>query len=261
MGFSTATADKAFWGTPVLLTILVCIAFLGALVIEWSRPTVSTGVPSAAPATAGPFLSVVSSRSRQDLTQRLILSRDFELWHYDVTASESGLSMDVGYIHGSKDDLYRFVEMNRASAADLARKGGEVDVLITFRKLIAPDLFRRWAQLRALKIQFAALRLREEGGSRGTLTVAARSDDPLPQERIDAVRGKLPEVMGVYSTRATVPAESLPDLVADPAIFVADVTPTLARLDFTSQGYVSATTATVNADSPFPEMEELGIVP
>jgi len=262
MSYPAVSAGKPFRGTPVLLTVLVSISLFGAIVAQQDTPSARTSVQGVV--TARPSFSAASllvPRPTSTPATRLLLSRDFHLWNYEATLSATGVFVDLDYIHGSMDDLDDFVEMNRESAQDLSSKTGQVDVLITLRTLLTPVVFRRWVTAKELNTQFAALRLQSDVGPRGTLTVASQPGDPLPQERITAAERQRPHIMGVYSTRATVPAERLPALFSDPAVFVVDVTPTLARLDLASQGIPDATTATVNASSPFPDMEAFGIVP
>ena len=250
-------------GTQLLLTVLVSVALVGALVTQWVRPNSSSATP------------VSSTTPRISLNQQgmlpdgpsstpdshgVVFSRDYRLWSYVATRRASGLSVDVSYIHGTASDLEEFVVVNKERAGVLARSGGVVDVLVTFRSLIEPDAFREWVPARGLDARLVSLRLQEAGGARGTLTVAARKDDPLPQDALRPGSGDLPPALGVYSVRGFIPAERLPDLASDPTVFVADVTLTLARLELIESNIPGAKDAAVNAESPFADMEELGLV-
>ncbi|HKP52004.1 MAG TPA: hypothetical protein VJ183_05055 [Chloroflexia bacterium] len=262
MHFSQPKAGQAsFTGTQFLLTLLVSVALVGALVTQWVRPGASSNAPLS-PTTPRPPLNqqgMLPGGQTPD-AHGVVFSRDYRLWSYVATRGTSGLSVIVSYIHGTEDDLQDFVALNNQRAGALALAGGVVDVLVTFRSLMEPDEFREWVPARGLDARLVSLRLQAAGGARGTLTVAAQKDNPLPEDSLRSGAGSLPPALGVYSVRGFIPAERLPDLTSNPAVFVADVTLTLARLELLDANIPGAKDAAVNAESPFSELEELGMV-
>lgn len=262
MRFSQPNAGQAsFTGTQLLLTLLVSVALVGALVTQWVRPGANSDAPLSGTTTRLPLnqQGMLPGGQTPD-THGVVFSRDYHLWSYVATQSTTGLSVSVSYIHGTADDLQDFVVLNNQRAGTLALAGGVVDVLVTFRSLMDPDAFREWVSARGLDARLVYLRLQAAGGAHGTLTIAARKDNPLPEDALRPEGGKLPPALGVYSVRGSIPAERLPGLTSDPAVFIADVTLTLARLELLDANIPGAKDAAVNAESPFDHLEELGMV-
>lgn len=230
--------------TGLLLTVLVSVSLLGAAVVEWGR-AYDTGDASTVK-TLVPGILLTPDPS-------VVHSRDYGLWGYVVTRGAGGLVVDLSYRHDTASDLKEYVAMNDENASNLSRAGGMVDVLVTFRWPVKPGEFRRWVVARGLEAVLVSLRLSGVDGVHGTLTVAGRAGDPLPQDKLDAGANNLPPIEGVYSVRGSVPAELLPDMVSDPAVFVADVAPTLTRMDMVASGIPGAQDAPIHCESPFEE--------
>jgi hypothetical protein len=182
------------------------------------------------------------------------------LWGYTARQIASGLSVDLHYLHGTLRDLNDYAALNKERAGKLAQSGGVVDLLITFRQPLKPTAFRKWVLASSMDATVASVRLQSLTGARGTLTITRRESDPLPQDDLDKVSKSLPTVEGVYSVRGKVAAEQLSTIATDPMVFIVDVTPTLVRLDLVDAGVPGASEATINAESPFTEMEKLGLV-
>ena len=249
-----------FTGTQVLLTVLVSVALLGAVATQWVRRDPRTASPTA------------SSTPRVSLNQQgmipggpsnggegVVFSRDYILWGYVATRTPSGMTVNLTCNCDTATELHEFAAMNKERALELAQAGGTVDVQVTFRSLLSPELFRKWVAASGMSAKFASLRL-DAGGARGTLTIAGQGDDPLPQEALDASRGTVSMPLGVYSVRGFVPAGRLPNLVSNARVFVADVTPTLARLDLEATDTPGAKDASIHVASPFDTLEDLGLV-
>lgn len=260
-----ARGRKSLTSTGILLTVLVSVSFVGALATQWVEPHVETATPTPSPGASRSPQGVVpgttlTSTSTPTLEPGVVLRRDFGLWGYVARKVGSGLSVDPHYLHGTLRDLEDYVALNKERAGKLALAGGMVDTLITFRWPLEPDLFRRWVLERRLDATLSSLRLQTLTGARGTLTVAGRNDDPLPQDALDKLNSNSVPIAGVYSVRGKVPAGQLAAITSDPIVFVADVTPTLARLDLADAKVPGAHEATISAESPFTEMEEFGLV-
>jgi hypothetical protein len=252
---------KSFKGTGLLLTVLVSLSLVGALATQWAGSPLGLVTPAASPAASPDQQGVAPGvKSTPKAEPGVVLSRDYGLWGYTARQIGSGLSVDLHYLHGTLRDLNDYVALNKERAGKLSQSGGVVDVLVTFRHPLEPTAFRKWVLGSGMGATVASVRLQSLTGARGTLTITRRESDPLPQGDLDKVRKSLPTVEGVYSVRGEVVAERLSAIASDPVVFIVDVTPTLVRLDLTNAGVPGASEATINAESPFTEMEKFGLV-
>lgn len=259
MSFSQPTGGRKLTvRTSLVLTVLVCVSLLGAVVVEWNSP------PPTNPTPIGNTLVPVGATAAVTLPTpdpSIVRSRDYGLWGYVATRNTQGLAVDLKYNYNTAKELKDYVAMNDKRITALANDGGMVDVLVTFKWPVKPGDFRTWAAKRGLEAALVSLRLSGKGGVHGTLTVAGRAGDPLPQDKLDAVgiESTLPPIEGVYSVRGSVPAGVLPTMVADPAVFVADVTPTLTRIDMVASGIPDAQEAPIHCESPFDDAAKWGL--
>jgi hypothetical protein len=252
---------KSFSGTGLILTVLVSVSLIGALATQWAGSSFYLVTPEASPAPSPTQQELVpGSKTAATLEPGIILKRDYGLWGYTVRQVASRLSVDLHYLHGTLGDLSDYAALNKEKASKLAQSAGVVDVLITFRQPIEPTAFRKWVLGSGVEAKVASVRLQSLAGARGTLTITRSESDPLPQDALDKVSKSLPTVEGVYSVRGEVAAGRLTAIASDPMVFIVDVTPTLARLDLADAGVPGAHEVTINAESPFTEMEKFGLV-
>lgn len=194
---------------------------------------------------------------------------NYGAWSYKAGQGAEGLAANVHYDDSSVEALKNYAAANRELANQLTAKGGIVQVGITFRNYITPDQFRRWVGQVGLDVQESTLRAIDEGGTRITIGIMAQNNDILPQDLIDthlsgkgspaAARRGSYKLQGVYYTGALVDARQLPQVGADPLVFLADVTPNIVRNVLTTGSMEGASQARILVVSPFAKMEEFGL--
>jgi hypothetical protein len=182
--------------------------------------------------------------------------------------------VSIDYDAGSVAALRNFADANRKLADQLSVQGGSADVYITFRDYVPPDRFRDWAKAMGLSVKKSELRIVGANGQPAIIGIQAGRatdppNDPLPQTDLDyqisAVRAQneaTHKFPAVYFTHATVAAQQLPTLAADPLVFLADVTPTIVRNDLLAAGFTTEDwerAQFMNSHTPFLAMEQYGL--
>lgn len=100
------------------------------------------------------------------------------------------------------------------------------------------------------------MRMLYASGQRAGLAVFAQPNDVLPQSSLE--RPDNATVVGVIVTRGTIPRDRLSDLVADPLVFIPDVTQTFIRQEM--EGTVpNPEEISMSLQSPFWAMEDFGL--
>lgn len=225
------------------------------------------------------FASAQNAPSAQDSsaqTQAVEIKRaDFGSWSYqairDASGAHAGVYVPIHYNYDSIQALRTYAANNQLLASKIAaaNKGEKTQVYITFRNYIAPDQFRTWAKIMGLHVEQSELRITQTDGTAGTfiLDKQATDADPLLQASIDqelAVLQKGPGVQtlqGVFFTRATVDAARLPNIAADPSVFLADVTPNVVRNELTYAGLAKDGELNIEVipPTPFFMLEQFGL--
>lgn|GEM_PF-2316581 len=240
-----------------------------AIQTQAAQATIIAAAPTviAETATAHALLPTATAASIPTLEE--VLERDYGTWSYIAGRSSSaGMGASIRYDISSVAALNAYALANRALAAELVTRGGEVEVYITFRTYLAPAQFRAWVAANGATVKRSMLRTIYPDGQLGTVGQGTHPGDtePLPQHRLDQAlnptpRGTRPTLRGLYWTLITVQATQLPGIVADPLVFLADVTPNVVREDLAAAGWegVAQAIIDVNPNSPFYMMEELGL--
>ena len=196
---------------------------------------------------------------------------DHGIWRYTAHRTATGqIEAYVEYRRASVADLRAYADANRQLTNTLATKKGQADVQVTYKEPLSPDVFRNWSTTNGLTVAKAAARTLQGGTMRGTIGVAPGNlrnpgTDPLPLDllngQLEAVRRSDPsmQVRGVYAARGTVDASHLTAMIADPRVFLLDVTPTVVRQELAAGGVIGADRADVDVATPFWNMEDLGL--
>jgi len=187
----------------------------------------------------------------------------FSTWSYQAEADGSQTQATVQYNYHSVEALKSYVSENKKLAEQVALKGGVADVNVTFRTYLQPDQFRSWAKENNFVPMQSTLRIIMSDGKRGTVWIAAKSEDVLPQQHIDAAlqssSTKESVERGIYTTRGKVDATKLRGMADDPRVFLVDVTPNIVRSDLKTNNIDKADTAEVKVVDPFWWMEDFGL--
>jgi len=205
-----------------------------------------------------------------------VLERDYGVWGYKVGRHHSlGTSGNVHYKFGTVAQLNAFAAANQLLATDLASRGGQAEVYITFRTYLTPEQYRALLKVWGASVHRTELRTVDPSGHEGTLWQGPITGDtePLPQDRLDKAlimrrspvpRGETGEytliLRGVYSAIIIVDATRLPEIAADPLVFLANVTPNVVRNELHAAGWQTQEKSLyVSPPTPFWHMEQLGL--
>ena len=251
---------------------LVLVAFLLIVVISrtgTAQPDQNIATAPVSTVQATIWLPTVTPNPPAQTTGTVLvpersMERDYGAWSFGAaSATGYGVSAMVKYDHDSVQSLIDYALANRALATQLATRGGQVEVRITFNTFVTPEEFREWVATRGLTIQRSTLRTAGPNGREGTMGQGAHEGDtgPLPEERLYDMVDPGWAIRGVYFTIATVDAIRLPELALDPLVFVADLTPYKVRDELIAAGWPGAEQATVyiDAETPFWAIEDLGL--
>ncbi len=185
-----------------------------------------------------------------------VREQDYGVWSYGATRSEfDPLHANVNYRHNSVQDLKAYVEVNKALLPQVVNLGGRVDVAVTFVYPMKADWFRQWAKENKFQVDSAQI---DVGG---TMSISGKPDDPLPQDNINNLMGGFfsGNGDGVFGTYGDVAALSLAKLVAEPKVFLVDVTPAWVRNDLAQAGITEQLKEPVSVALPYGWMERLGL--
>jgi hypothetical protein len=202
-----------------------------------------------------------------------VLERDYGVWGYKVSRyvdAPTTTSGNINYDFDTVAELNAFAAANQVLATSLASRGGQAEVYVTFRTYLTPEQFRAWIRARGANVGQSMLRTVYPDGQEGTLGQGSHQGDtePLPQDRLDKalqiqLRGEVKYALtlrGLYYTLITVDATRLPEIAADPLVFIANVTPNVVRNELHAVGWQTQEKSLfVNPPTPFWKMEELGL--
>jgi hypothetical protein len=228
---------------------------------------VSTVQPTVAMSTVTPIPSVIPTFTV--LVPEQVQERNYGVWRYKAGRhSDFGIAVNIHYDLSSVAALRNYAAANQALATQLASGGGQAEVYVTFRTYIAPEQFRAWVRAKGVTVVRSMLRSIEPNGNLGTVGQGTHPGDtePLPQDRLDEALVRGPRdpsatLRGLYFTIITVQASRLPEIAADPLVFIADVTPNVVRNELAAAGWEGVDQATIGVfpNSPFYMMEEFGL--
>jgi|GEM_PF-5140467 len=206
-----------------------------------AQPLAPTPVPTLPPPVADTLPeppSLATPRPTEPVL--LVRQRVFTSWSYKAIKEEDGIpSAEIRFDDSSVRGILAFAAENRELATQLALSGGQVDIEVTFHRLLSTDAYRAWAATAGISyFQSAHLLARDRNdGPPPQIGVISKSNDPLPLENFSQAleatdRGYGPaDVRGVDSFKGRVDASRLPSLIADPQVFLVDVTKNIVRSD------------------------------
>lgn len=233
---------------------MLSLAYLPSPVVT-ILPTVGitrTAVPTPPPAATPP--------SNQEVAQG-----NFGSWNYRaVRMNGQQIVAGINFDSSSVATLNAYATSNRAQATELATRGGEVNVHITFRTYVAPAQFRSWATAIGLRVERSDIRL-VQNGKDAVIGIGGTESDPLSQASLDEVLqlliddgANISTVRGVYFTIGTINASQLPLLAADPLVYLPDVTINVVRNELIAAQVPGAEQADIGINfpvTPFWKME------
>ncbi len=233
-----------------------------AVVVALFIGSITAAAPSAGSGTQTQnFPTVAPDQESQVEASTQVAAQNFSSWEYSTIRFTYGgdLRTNIYYNHDSISDIQNYVAANKALLADVVRAGGRAEIAVTFVWPMAPDQFRAWAKQHTVQVKQAQIAVGAPGSSGGTLMIGGNADDPLPESSV----AKFPfsGMGGVFGLYGTADAKQLAMMVADPAVFLVDVTPAWSRLDLLKQDVADAAQAETAVALPFGWMERLGMVP
>lgn len=231
-------------------------------IVPWLPPgPVRTGGPMPGPMPTGPPV----------VTPDVVREHDFGTWLYQATRDPDGrLFVKTRFDTQSVAGIRSFAAANRALAEQLARKGGQADVWITFSAPMTLTVYTAWAAQNGITdVSSSEI---EAANPQGSPTIFSVYDytDPYSQLMLaravsDYSQSKGPlTVLGIVSLRASVQAARLPALAASRPVAVADVTPNIIAEELRAAGVPSAEIYWTDLygqreDAIYLAMEQLGL--
>jgi hypothetical protein len=214
-------------------------------------------------------ISFVAASTVDATPQRLGQAR-FDGWGYTVFAEPDGSGATrahIEYDRATPADLHKYAATNRALARELTNKGhSTLWVTVSFRRPLSVPEFQAWANSVALRVDDFQLRLLGPDGRRWTLGGAPSGGELIRaadlQRTLDRLAAKgVTNLQGVIVAEGQIAAASYERLATDPAVFLADVTPSAAA------AHIAATVPTVDqarlsvvVAPVFAALEDLGLV-
>lgn len=191
----------------------------------------------------------------------IIKTGTYATWNYTATwVADGAYVMETTYDMSSVGSIKAFAAENRQLAATLMEPGESVQVKVTFRRAIAPEEYRSWAQQTGFVPSMGVLRYLDMANTRGGAGFAPEGDDVIPEAYIRPERfqpgGRL---QGVFIALGTITTDRLRDLVGHKDVFLADVTPAIVRNEIAQMVGNSEFSLEPAIDSPFWFMENYGL--
>lgn len=254
---------------PPLPTGSVVVQTTSTVVVQ-TTPTVVVHGPATYTAVAQKIatMSALTTQVAQQ-PRGLIQEHNFGAWSYRAWREDNGeVDASVGFDSNSVAGLQAFATANRVLANQLAIGSGEVDVHVIFRRTLSATEYLAWSATSGLdwydNIAFSTNDAR--GHEAGAGSIVSVSSDPWPQERVngflDAGRN-VPDgpltINGPFDVIGKVAANRLPIVIADPRVFVVDVTPNVIRSELEAAGVVAADLTHVEPPQIYKAMVHLGL--
>jgi hypothetical protein len=198
----------------------------------------------------------------------LIQEHDFGAWSYKAwREDDGGVQASVGFDSGSVAGLQAFATANRDLAAQLATGGGDVDVEIVFRHVLSPSEYLAWAASAGLDLYGqVAFSTNDSRDHESSGSIISDSIDPWPQEKVNGFLDdgrNVPygpiTINGPFEVDGKVAANRLLTVVADPRVFVVNVTSNVIKSELQAAGVVAANLTHVEPPQIFAAMAQLGL--
>jgi hypothetical protein len=198
----------------------------------------------------------------------LIQDHDFGAWSYKAwREDDGGVRASVGFDSGSVVGLQAFAAANRDLASQLASGSGDVDVEVVFRRVLSPDEYRAWSTSAGLdlygQVAFSTSDARDHESSG---SIISDSSDPWPQEKVNGFLDdgrNIPygpiTINGPFEVDGKVAANRLLTVIADPRVFVVNVTSNVIKSELQTAGVVAADLTHVEPPQIFVAMVQLGL--
>lgn len=183
----------------------------------------------------------------------VVRSQDYGNWSYAATRSDKyfePLHATVNYDHDTVEDLLAYRDMNKGLLPYIASLGGRVEVAVTFVYHVDGPWFVEWANKNGFEVSSSQMA--------GTYNFGGKPGEPLSLEGLSNF-GFTVDKVAVFGTWGTVDASRLDDLLAEPKIFLVDVTPAWVRHDLAVAGVSEPLKEPAHVDSPFGYMERFGL--
>lgn len=230
--------------------------------VLWLPPgPMRTGGPVPGPMPTGPPV----------VTPDVVREHDFGAWSYQAVRNPAGrLYVKTRFDTQSVAGIRSFAAANRALAEQLARKGGQAEVWITFSAPMTLTEYAAWAAQNGITdVSSSEI---EATNPQGTPSIFGVYDYTDPYSQLMLARdvsgysqskGPL-TVLGIVSLRASVQAARLPALAASRPVAVADVTPNIIAEELLAAGVPSAEIYWTDRygereDATYLAMEQLGL--
>ena len=253
---------------------VVIIAALAVVVVGTFLAARSVNVPQPAavslPVTQSTAVATVAPGSTPTVPAPpdIVKQGSFATWHYTVTRQIINAAPEfhatIRYASSSIGDLKAYASENRQLATQLiSTTTTPVEVEVTFNTYLQPDQYRQWIADTGFRPRIASVRAVDSAdlNHRWGVGVSPLGTDVLPQSALDLEWPGSPDltVKGVFSVRGNIAPGKLARLLSDPVVFLPDVSYAVVRREMEGTIAPIGFNMTVDLDSPFWQMEDLGL--
>lgn len=161
---------------------------------------------------------------------RIVTSRQFRTWCYlvynDYLGTHAVFSIDQSTVAALKS----FADDNKQLAKQLANSSDQAEVTIWFRSPMEPEQFRDWAKAKDLQVRESGLPVVpgwESFIAGNYARIVGNLIDPL----VAMGNQDLKMYEGVVESRAVAQSARLPEIAADPLVFLVDVSRSILYQD------------------------------
>lgn len=258
------------------------VTLLGSVVIATlvsftTATVISGGLQPRAIAAPESRSTVIPADELTSVNMQSYLDPTKPAWLYSASAGGQGQSPYVVSAHAGKataQDLNEYAAINKAQGETLTAAGvASLYVWVTFRHPLAPAEFEVFVKDYSLDVRHYTLRAYGEKGDRITINGGPVDGKLFPDiydhamQSIQQRENGQARLSGVFDVKGQVAASNYSKLTADPRVFIADVTASLAFREMNARGMLNNLTwdeyvsqVQVGATlGPFWQMEDIGL--
>lgn len=258
-------------------TVTLLCGVVTAMLAAFAATTLINGaVPPKAEAASGPAAVRASTHEPAYLPFRY-LDPAQPAWMYGASPGGQGQSPYVVSAHAGKasaQDLHAYAAINKTHGETLVAAGvPSLYVWVTFRYPLPPAEFEAFVKDYGLDVRHYTLRAYGEKSDRITINGGPLDGKLFPDifdhamQSIQQRENSKAQLSGVFEVKGQVAASNYSKLTADPRVFIADVTASLAFREMNARGMLNNLTwdefvsqVQVGATlGPFWQMEDIGL--
>lgn len=259
------------------MVILLCGVAITALAFFTVTILMSGELPPGAVAAPEPRSTVIPADELTAVHFQAYLDPAKPAWVYFAGVSGQGQLPNVVLAYAGEataQDLNEYATISKVQGEALATAGvPSLYIWVTFRHPLAPAEFEAFVKDYGLDVRHYTLRAYGEKGDRITINGGPMDGQLFPDifdhamQSIQQRENGQARLSGVFDVKGTVAASNYSKLTADPRVFIADVTASVAFREMNARGMLNNLTwdefvsqVQVGATlGPFWQMEDIGL--